>query len=732
MPDSEARWHGVIHQRLEELGWNTRSCASGGQVYTQTELRQNPYLKEALGLQSPENIVALDDVEHWVIEAKSDSRNLPVAIQEAIGYATKVNSHSQLSCKVVTGLAGSPDSTFHVETRCLVGVKWEVLTINGRAATGFIAPFQMREAIQRGRLYEYDIDDELFNKRTQTINKILHEGAINKRNRAGALACILLALTADQTFTLSEIASNLINDVNTRARTTLEDYGKENFFDQIKITLPPSRENHEKHRKALTQVIEILRSLNIASTINSGRDMLGQFYEQFLRYANDAKEIGIVLTPRHLTRWAVETVGVAPNDIVFDPACGTGGFLVSALDYVRENGENQNFNPGNLHGIEQDAMVATLALVNMIFRGDGSSNIIEANSLDSEINVAPDKVFMNPPFALDYEYEWKFVERSLSIMKRGGVLFAIVPTTTMMSEVDSREELTWRKQMLKRHRLVSVIKLPEALFKHAKVSKGTYGIVIEAHRPHDWDQDKVIFGILDDGFSYSKTKKDKSGNMQFFKKVVGNYLATGTEPEYVAKLIDCRLLRKGDFDFSPENNIGGFTHDPLESNFGFVEENLESALNQIHKKPKITRFDNCDRKLLTSFFEVYEKGKSGRNVNLPRGDFPLISTSERQNGISSWVDKGSVHKIYPPGIITISSNGGSCCAFYHDYECAANHDVFVCTLKSEFRSKRFGLFLCTAINNESWRFNYFRKFNDHQLRKLNISVPTNFRDLLLL
>lgn len=721
--DSEARWHGEILNQLRRLGWDKRPCNKGGQVYTQNELRKNHNLKDALGLEAPENIVALDSVEHWVIEAKSDIRNLSTALSEARDYAEKINSNELLSCRIITGIAGSPDDAFNVETRCLINQEWVVLTINDRVATGFITPLQMRDALEKGRLYDYDIDDDLFNRRTETINNILHQGAINKRNRAGALACVLLALTEDQTFRLSDNATTLIADINSRARSTLENYGKQNFFDQIKITLPPSKENHEKHRKALSQVIEILRSLNIASTINSGRDMLGQFYEQFLRYANDAKEIGIVLTPRHITRWAVETIGVSPTDIVFDPACGTGGFLVSALDLVRD--KNQEFNPGNLHGIEQDAMVATLALVNMIFRGDGSSNIIESNSLVTHIPIQPNKVFMNPPFALDFEYEWKFVDRALGVMKEGGILFAIVPTTTMMSETDGRKELTWRKEMLRRHRLIAVIKLPEQLFKHAKVSKGTYGIVLEAHRPHVVENDKVLFGFMNDGIAYSKTQKDSLGNMDFFKQALGNYLATRTEPQYVAKQIDCRLLQPNDFDLSPEKNIGGNDQDLLEIDLGFVEENLERAMSLISRKQQRTTFDNYKRYLLISFFSDFEKGKSGRNINLPPGDLPLISTSESQNGIMSFVDRDSVSKVYSAGIVTISSNGGSCCAFYHDYETAVNGDVFVCNLKEAYNSKEIGIYLCAAINNEKWRFNYYRKFNLVQLNKLRISLPVN-------
>ena len=374
-------------------------------------------------------------------------------------------------------------------------------------------------------------------------------------------------------------------------------------------------------------------------------------------------------------------------------------------------------------------MVATLALVNMIFRGDGSSNIIEGDSLNLELDLEPNRVFMNPPFALEKEYEWKFVDKALGIMKPSGLLFAVLPTTTMMSANDKRGEITWRKQMLKRHRLIAVIKLPEELFKHAEVSKGTYGVIIEAHRPHNREIDKILFGILDDGVAYSKTQKEKIGNMEEMKTVLGNYLATRTEPEYKPKVVDCKLLNNDDLDLSAENNIGGYKHEILCSDLGFVQKNLDdgkSAISEASKsRDRIKEFNKCNRIKLNFFFADIEKGKSGRNLDMLEGELPLISTSESRNGISSFVNSGSVKKIYPPGIITISSNGGSCCAFYHDYECAVNGDVFACTLKEEFSSKEFGLFLCSSINNESWRFNYYRKFNRDQLDKLHVSMPVD-------
>ncbi|MGI9071934.1 MAG: HsdM family class I SAM-dependent methyltransferase [Bryobacteraceae bacterium] len=169
--------------------------------------------------------------------------------------------------------------------------------------------------------------------------------------------------------------------------------------------------------------------------MNSGTDVLGKFYEVFLKYGNGAKEIGIVLTPRHITRFAVEAMGVGIQDVVYDPTCGTGGFLVAAFDHVKRKSnptQLERFKENNLYGVEQEAEVVALAIVNMIFRGDGKNNIIEGSCFQKNIaqdehgkikysarspfekQLAVTKVLMNPPFALKAsdEKEFKFVDQA--------------------------------------------------------------------------------------------------------------------------------------------------------------------------------------------------------------------------------------------------------------------------------------------------------------------------------
>lgn len=729
MPDSEFRLYGFILDALGEMGWDRRPPYRGGQVFTQSEALRDEGLKIALGQDRPENVVVVGEGEYWVIEAKSDPRDISLAVQEAQSYAAQINAVPGLSCRIVTGVAGSLDTTYYVETYCLVGSEWRPLMLNHRRATGFVSPQQIVFILTdgNGQLVEYHIDEDLFNAKAGQINQALHEGGINKRNRAGVLACLLLALAQDERIQLNNDPTTLINDINTRAKRMLDQYGKGSFFGEISINLPVSRDNHIKHRLALTRSVEMLRGLNIASTINSGRDVLGQFYEQFLKYANDAKELGIVLTPRHITSFAADIVNVSRNDMVFDPACGTGGFLVAALDRVRKSGGDINqFKAGNLHGVEQDPLVATLAIVNMIFRGDGSSNIAEGDCLVRPIIIQPDKVLMNPPFALQ-EPEWRFADRGLDCIKDNGLLFAVFPTTTMGSATDVRGEITWRTQMLKRHTLVAVIKLPEKLF-YPHVLKGTVGVVIQANRPHNIETDQVIWAVLDDGMTRTKTarRQPTGGNLESIIRAVGNYTATGTLPDKVPMVLDhCPIGDKAgeEWDLSPENYIDSSdSRIDIASVIQSVQEGRQRIYRASRQQAQIGHWQSFP---VMDFVATVERGQSGRLKDLPDGDLPLISTSERLNGISGTVDASSVGKTYQPNQITISSNGSSCRAFWHDYEFAANEDVFVLSLKEEYLGNDFGLFLCATINNESWRYNYYRKFSSAQLQRLEVKIPVD-------
>ena len=300
------------------------------------------------------------------------------------------------------------------------------------------------------------------------------------------------------------------------------------FLSEVQLKLPANNENHRKYWSAIVETMQHLREMNIRSAINSGTDALGQFYETFLKYANDASEMGIVLTPRHITRFAVAALHIQHEHAIYDPTCGTGGFLVAALDTIRSSHYGTHpdvydrFRNDFLHGIEQADDVFGLALVNMIFRGDGKSRIHNGNCFDNAFvrhngriirlrkdDPRPDdairpfaRVLMNPPFAMP-EPEHEFVDHALEQTQAGGRLFAILPNGPITGQTEGYPQ--WRKELVKRHSIKAAIRMPRSLF-HPNADKVTYALIVEAWRPHRHD-DPVFFARLDDNLSSSRLAK---------------------------------------------------------------------------------------------------------------------------------------------------------------------------------------------------------------------------------
>jgi type I restriction enzyme M protein len=266
--------------------------------------------------------------------------------------------------------------------------------------------------------------------------------------------------------------------------------------------------------------------------MNSGTDVLGQFYEVFLKYGKWAQKMGIVLTPRHITKFAAEALDVNLQDVVLDPTCGTGGFLIAAFDYIKASAnptQIERFKQNNLVGIDQQPQLVCLAIVNMIFRGDGKNNIIESDCFTkwligteknsvlgfpvryvsekprtSKLSMIS-KVLMNPSFAIEESdiKEYRFVQHALDQMVDGGLLFSILPIGAMF---ESGEEHEWRRnKLLTENTLLSVITFTPELF--YPVGVHTLGIFVKKGVPHTKGQNVLWVRAIHDGLVKVKGKR---------------------------------------------------------------------------------------------------------------------------------------------------------------------------------------------------------------------------------
>ncbi len=525
----------ILKELVEKKGWNK------SQIYTQQECLKNLEIKKLFTLDHPENIVEINAKQMYIIEAKNERKKIDIALQEARDYyANKLNESKIIHASFITGIAGNEDEGYIAKSQFnLDGKNWETITENGIEITGLISKQQAEDILanKNPHLKDVEITEDEFLETAENINEILHENSINKDYRARFISAILLAMSDGQEIDLTQECEVLIENINSRVKHILKQHNKSNFANFIKIDEPSSSDNHIKVKEAIKRTYQELINLNIRSAMRSGKDVLGKFYEVFLKYGNGAKDIGIVLTPRHITKFASEILDVNHNDLVLDPACGTGGFLVASFDRVRQKTSNKDnlerFRLYGIYGIEEQDNIISLAIVNMIFRGDGKNNMIEGNCFNKWLNANTDekiyhaeflsedkkgriapitKVMMNPPFALKKgaEKEYKFVEHALKQMVDGGILFTILPISVLVE----KETKSWRKEvLLKNNRLLSVITFPEDLF--YPVSVGTVGLIVKKGTPHDFDKDDVYFArCVQDGFAKRKGVRKESSKVR--------------------------------------------------------------------------------------------------------------------------------------------------------------------------------------------------------------------------
>lgn len=137
---------------------------------------------------------------------------------------------------------------------------------------------------------------------------------------------------------------------------------------------------------------------NILSSVitNTTEDVLGRFYGEFIRYSGgDGQTLGVVLTPKHITELFSEIIDLKPSDRIFDPCCGTGGFLIAGMQKMLNEAkpnDREKIKKEQIHGIEIREDMFAIATTNMILREDGKSNLINEDFLRQRAEDLQNKI----------------------------------------------------------------------------------------------------------------------------------------------------------------------------------------------------------------------------------------------------------------------------------------------------------------------------------------------------
>lgn len=338
----------------------------------------------------------------------------------------------------------------------------------------------------------------------------------------------------------------------------------------------------QKVQDQLVLIEEVFSNSNFTNNVNSGNlgevinivandieetrllktDLLGDAIESALSETGGTKDVGLFRTPDHVRQFMTALIEPTFDDVIFDPACGTGGFLFDAFEFVMRRVDPTREWPGEkahseladwfdiyfeknqiefpsieqttqfyrsgVTGVEYLGMIRKMAAINFYIRGLNPANIEQGDSLAKYRPVTDHEtksvILANPPFGAQRDQEaypdvWGeyskesettilFVKLMFEHLKQGGQCAVVVSEGFHTWDQFSAKAL--RKMLLEEAHLKAVISLPQGLF----VSKNGQGpktsiLVFEKGGKTDWTW---FYKVTNDGYTMGTNRKEQKGN----------------------------------------------------------------------------------------------------------------------------------------------------------------------------------------------------------------------------
>lgn len=479
-------------------------------------------------------------------------------------------------------------------------------------------------------------------------------------------------------------------------------------------------------------------------------DILGQFYGEFIRYSGgDGQTLGVVLTPKHVTELFSDLLDIKPSDIIFDPCCGTGGFLLAGMHKMLENAkteaEKTHIKKNQVFGIEVREDMFSIATTNMILRGDGKSNLVREDFLEKNSGELQKKGFtvglLNPPYSQRIDEttahlsEIHFVEHLLDSLAQDGKCAVIVPLGAMIG--NNKEDKGVKRSILQNHTLEGVITLnPETFY---RIGTNPCIALFTAHQPHPKEKYCKFINFKDDGFAISKhiglieTERAKEKKKHLLDCWIHDAPA---ETKFMVKSQiepDDEWLHAYYYfnDEIPKSNI--FEEkiaDYLSFQFNMLVQGKdylfpEEELNQI-KRNKTGEVPDIFSKKWDEFkiddlFNI-QRGKRLKNKDHIKGTMPYISSTSSNNGIDDYVSNKDNVRIFTK-CLTLANSGSVGACFYQPFEFVASDHV---TKVSRDNLNKYNyLFVAAVLTRLAEKYSFNREISDKRLRKEKIVLPVD-------
>lgn len=324
----------------------------------------------------------------------------------------------------------------------------------------------------------------------------------------------------------------------------------------------------EKGESQLKRVFsKIVDDLGIYYKTDLTTDFTGKLFNEmysWLGFTQD-KLNDVVLTPSYVATLLVKLARVNKDSFVWDFATGSAGLLVAAMNEMLDDAKKTLKSPEEINrksaeikakqllGLEILSNIYMLATLNMILMGDGSSNILNKDSLNdfdgkygfgnTKDDFPADAFVLNPPYSAKGN-GMIFVEKALSMMKKGYAAIII------QGSAGSGKAVEYNKKILEKNTLLASIKMPIDLFV-GKSSVQTYIYVFKIGEAHEKDETVKFIDFSNDGYTRTNRKK-ASVNLRDTDNAKGRY----------AELVDLVRFGKKKLNIFTEKEYYEGTIDP--------------------------------------------------------------------------------------------------------------------------------------------------------------------------
>ena len=481
------------------------------------------------------------------------------AVNGAVHYANAVLHHTGYTEIIAIGMTGYKDETEEIQHK--IGVYYVSKSNFGVGQkVGEFSDFSFLESknfdafieeVKTLHLSQEEID-KIKEKREKEIdaslvklnNDIYHnEKGLGENDRVYLVAASIIATIGipnevpvlekndlkSQTFIGGRDGDILISRINAFLnKKDLPQEKKELIIRTLSNTLLTENINKvENGESQLKRVFtKIVDDLGIYYKIGLTTDFTGKLFNEmygWLGFSQD-KLNDVVLTPSYIATLLVKLARVNKDSYVWDFATGSAGLLVAAMNEMLIDAKNNITSPDEvaqkeikikaeqLLGLELLSSVYMLAILNMILMGDGSSNILNKDSIkdfdgnygfgQTNSKFPADAFILNPPYSANGN-GMNFVEKALGMMNKGYAAIII------QNSAGSGRAKEYNKNILEKHTLLASIKMPVDIF-IGKSSVQTNVYVFKVNEKHHKDEIVKFIDFSDDG--YTRTNRKKASN----------------------------------------------------------------------------------------------------------------------------------------------------------------------------------------------------------------------------